>query len=346
MDAQVGETAKLGWIHLPERAFNPVTRILRRIGYAIVVIAAVTLLVMLDKDGYRDTADSSLGWIDAVYYATVTLSTTGYGDIVPVSEGARIVNTLIITPLRVAFLALLVGTTLQVLARGYHEQRLRTRWRDTVSGHTVVIGYGTKGTNAVGQLRATGLDPATIVVIDHRGEAVKAANRAGYVAVAGDATRAAVLQEAGVASAERVIIAANRDDTAVLATLTVRQLNPRCVVVASIRESENEPLLLRSGATSVITSSEAAGRLLGVAATSKAVGEVFTDLLVHGDGLELAERDALPAELGKAPGGGSEPVIAVLRDGRALTYREVDRLLPGDRVVVVGCKPRLTKLET
>jgi voltage-gated potassium channel Kch len=40
-------------------------------------------------------------------YATVTLSTTGYGDIVPVTDAARLVNTVLITPIRVIFLILL-----------------------------------------------------------------------------------------------------------------------------------------------------------------------------------------------------------------------------------------------
>ena len=54
----------------------------------------------------------------------MTLSTTGYGDVVPVSDSARLINTLVVTPLRVLFLLVLVGTTLEVLA-----ERTRTEWR-------------------------------------------------------------------------------------------------------------------------------------------------------------------------------------------------------------------------
>ena len=54
---------------------------------------------------------------DAAYYATVTLSTTGYGDIVPITELARITNIFVITPLRFIFLIVLVGTTIEVLTR-------------------------------------------------------------------------------------------------------------------------------------------------------------------------------------------------------------------------------------
>ncbi|MBV1851611.1 potassium channel family protein [Catellatospora tritici] len=329
-----------GLIKLPERRYQPVRQIRRRVCYGLGILVAVMLLVMADRGGYKDNADGHMSWLDALYYATVTLSTTGYGDIVPVSPSARLVNAVLITPLRIAFVAILVGTAFEVLTKRYRDQRRRDRWRSTLQGHTVVIGYGTKGVNAIKQLRATGLTPDRIVVVDARQENVDEANRDGYAAVLGDATRDAVLRQASVPTADRVIIAANRDDTAVLATLSARQLNPTCLVAASVREAENEPLLLRSGADAVITSSAAAGRLLGVAAQSPLVGEVFADLLVHGDGLELTERPVRAEEIGKPPRDCPEPVVAVLRDGKALPYPQVSALAEGDRVVVVGSRPR------
>lgn len=329
-----------GWVYLPERRFKPVRQILRRILYALVVLSAVAVLVMLERRGYKDSADGSLDWLDAFYYATVTLSTTGYGDIVPVSDLARLTNILLITPLRIAFLAILVGTTFQILTRSYRDQLRKDRWRQTLRGHTIVIGYGTKGYSAIQQLIASGVPREQIVIVDERPEPVSEANRDGYAAILGDATRNVVLRKASTPTAERVVIATSRDDTAVLATLTARQLNPDCVIVASVRESENEPLLLRSGANAVITSSEAAGRLLGVAAHSPMVGEVFTDLLVHGDGLELVERDIALAEVGRRPGELDDLVIAVIRGGNALTYKEVSVLAGTDRLVVVTSKPR------
>jgi len=43
-------------------------------------------------------------------------ATTGYGDVVPVSDGARLTTTLVFTPVRILFLILLVGTTVELLA--------------------------------------------------------------------------------------------------------------------------------------------------------------------------------------------------------------------------------------
>jgi voltage-gated potassium channel len=329
-----------GWIKLPMAKTNVIRQLQMRILAALGVLAAAVLLVMADHDGYNDNTDGEIDWLDALYYATVTLSTTGYGDITPVSDTARLMNVLLITPLRIAFLAILVGTTFQVLTRSYRDQLRRERWRAKLRDHTVVIGYGTKGYNAIQQLIAGGAPATEFVIVDNRQENVDEANRDGYAAILGDATRAAVLRKASVPTAKRVIISTNRDDAAVLTTLTARQLNATCLVVTAVREAENEPLLLRSGADAVVTSSAAAGRLLGVAAQSPQVGEVFTDLLVHGDGLELVERDVLADEVGKAPASLGKPVIAVLRGGQVYTYTEIHELLPGDRVVEVGSQPR------
>lgn len=90
---------------------RPVRTMGRRFGLALAAMAIMGLTVLLDRDGYNDGRDGSVSVLDAVYYSGVSRSTTGDGDIVPVSDTARLVNVAVITPLRVFFLALLVGTT-------------------------------------------------------------------------------------------------------------------------------------------------------------------------------------------------------------------------------------------
>ena len=77
--------------------------------------ALTVLVVYLGRDGYKDNNGDGVSLLDAVYYATVSLSTTGYGDITPASDSARLINVIVITPLRLLFLIVLVGTTLELL---------------------------------------------------------------------------------------------------------------------------------------------------------------------------------------------------------------------------------------
>ncbi|MET8288918.1 potassium channel family protein [Streptomyces sp. NPDC052287] len=332
-DAEAGRS-----ITMPaERALPPLQQVLRRLAMALLVLAVTTLLVWVDRDGYNDNADGRVDFLDAAYYATVTLSTTGYGDITPVSDAARLTNILVITPLRVLFLIILVGTTLEVLTERTRQQVRVHRWRSRMRDHVVVVGYGTKGRHAVESLLGQGTAKDHIVVVDPQRKAVEAAGNDGLVAVLGDATRTDTLRKAELQTAARVIVAPQRDDTAALVTLTARQLNKRATLVVAVREDENVPLIRQSGADTVVTSSSSAGRLLGVSVASPHAADTLEDLMTHGSGLDLVERAVAEDEVGRSPRECSDLVVAVVRRKRVLDYTdpEAAALQFGDRVISI-----------
>ncbi|TDD34868.1 Ion channel protein [Actinomadura sp. KC06] len=328
---------------LPSVSRSPLRAVTQRVVFAIALLLAVVAVVYADRDGYRDSAGGPLSLLDAFYYATVTITTTGYGDITPVSATARLVNIVFVTPVRVLFIIVLVGTTLEVLAQRTREEWRQARWRNRVRDHIVVAGYGTKGRSAIETLLRTGVDRDRIVVVDPDPKAVEEAAAAGIAGIVGDASRNVVQRRAAVPLAKEIVVAADRDDAAVLITLTARELNPSARIQAAVRESENASLLRQSGADRVVTSSEAAGRLLGVSTSRPHVGDVLADLIEHGSGLDLAERDARPDEAGRPIGEVDEPVLAVVRDDRALTFDDPDcsPIRPGDRLIVARSLPRL-----
>jgi voltage-gated potassium channel len=333
-----GETG-LGRLRLPAISRSPWWELTRRLLLAVAIMVFTIALVWFDRDGYTDHNDPSgrVDLLDAVYYTTVTLSTTGYGDITPATPTARMVNAFVITPFRIGFLVLLIGTTIEVLATQGREVFRAARWRKNMNDHVVVIGYGTKGRSAVETLLNKGLDKDAIVVVDPSNAALGDAHADGLAVVTGDATRREVLRRAGVAEARQVIITTDRDDSTVLATLTVRQLNPDSYIIAAVREQDNVPLVRQSGANSVITSSDAVGRLLGLSSLSPSLGSVMEDLLTYGTGLEVAERDLIVPEVGRTPQSLPDQVIAVVRDGQVHRYFDpvVTQLARGDRLIVV-----------
>ncbi len=326
-----------GTILLGRRRFSAVRAIGMRVGIALVVLAAVVAIVYLDRNGYNDNADGEVSLLDALYYSTVTLSTTGYGDITPVTDGARLINVFVITPLRILFLIVLVGTTLEALTFRSREAWRQDRWRRSVENHIVVIGYGVKGRSAVNTLLANDVLPSQVVVIDPIASTVAEATENGLVGVIGDATRSDVQRRAQVDRAAKVVVSPERDDTAVLVTLTARSLNPNATIIATVREEENAGILRHSGADSVITSSDSVGRLLGLAAVNPTLSGVLEDLLSSGEGLEVAERRVLPREEGLTPWQLHEPVLAIVRDDEVVPYYSpaVGHLVREDRIVVV-----------
>lgn len=314
---------------------RPVVRILVRLALVFALILASWLLVWLERGDYVDNYDGSVSAVDALYYTTVTLTTTGYGDITPVTTPARLVNALVVTPMRLIFVVLLVGTTIKALTTRSREEFRLARWRRRVNQHVVVLGGGTKGRNAAKALEDKGEADRGVVVVDQNHHAVEAATANGWVGVQGSATNTAILKQAGVDRARTVIIALDRDDTAILATLTVRRMSSACSVIASVRESGNAELIRQSGATTVIVTSETAGRLLGLATASPETVEVVNDLLAFGSGLDIDEREVTAAEVGHDVDALGVPVMAVVREGTLLLYHHPDigTMRPRDRII-------------
>lgn len=329
--------ALVGILRIPEIRTSPWVSLTRRVAFAVLLLVAATLVVYFGRAGYHDNRGEELTLLDAAYYSTVSLSTTGYGDITPITEQARLINTIVITPLRVLFLIVLVGTTLQVLTERSRQAFKIQRWRQRVRNHTVVVGYGTKGRTAVDAMLGDGVQPAEIVVVDTDATVLEAAANAGLVTVHGSATQSDVLRLAGAQHAASLVIAANRDDTAVLVTLTARELNPKAKIVASIREAENTHLLRQSGADSVVVSSETAGRLLGIATTTPSVVDMIEDLLTPEAGFAIAERDVESDEVGGSPRHLRDIVLGVVREGTLIRVDEpeVDALETGDKLLYI-----------
>ncbi|MFF6996117.1 potassium channel family protein [Streptomyces sp. NPDC008313] len=325
-------------VQLPRAVVErPIRQVGKRLAMALVVLAATAFIVWFDRDGYNDSSDGAVDLLDSFYYATVTLSTTGYGDITPVGDGARLTNIFVVTPLRVLFLIILVGTTLEVLTERTREEWRLNRWRSTLREHTVVVGFGTKGRSAIQTVCTTGLRKEQVVVVDPSSKVVDAAAAEGYAGVIGDATRSDVLLRAEVQKARQIIIATQRDDTAVLVTLTARQLNRTAKIVAAVREEENAPLLKQSGADAVITSASAAGRLLGLSVLSPSAGRVMEDLIQQGSGLDIAERPVIKAEVGKGVRETEDLVVSVVRGHRVLGYDDpaIGTLQLMDRLITI-----------
>ncbi|MFZ9669406.1 MAG: potassium channel family protein [Solirubrobacterales bacterium] len=331
-------------VTLPPEAFkfsrvkdNPLQAILQRIALASALVLLIALITYIGRDGYTDSqSDQPLTFIDALYYATVSVTTTGYGDIVPATQATRLINVFIVTPARILFIVLLVGTTLQVLAeRSRFLYRLRN-WQKKLDDHTVICGFGVKGQAALEYLRRY-TPNMEAVAIDDRDDALNAATAEGLTGIRGSSYDPAILQAAEIERAKTVVVSLDSDDHAVLTILRVRERNGDATVVAACREQSNAELLKNSGADHVIVSSSSAGRLLGMAAEAPEAAEVVNDLLTFGAGLDIDEWQVTEAGADPEREEG-DTVVAIIR-GESLLRPDEPGCLPtevGDRVVYVA----------
>lgn len=205
--------------------------------------------------------------------------------------------------------------------------------------HIIICGYGSTGQSAAEELVSRGTPRGDIVVVDLDTTVIDLASRQGFVGVTGNATHSDVLVMAGVSAASSIIVTPARDDTAVLITLTARELNQSARIVAGGRERENLHLLRQGGADQVIDETAAVGRMVGLATESPEASQVLDDLINGGHGLELVEVGPIETDRGPIPPAGCT-VVAVFRNGQRITLDE-DRsdLRSTDRLIVLRTAP-------
>jgi len=291
------------------------------ISCSLVVIAFC--LLWFDRNGLRDNVDGHLSLADTLYFTMITISTVGYGDIVPVSERARLIDAFFITPIRIFLWLIFLGTAAELL--------LRNRWRNwrmrniqrTLEDHIVLAGFGRSGQCALEELLAAGTDPATIVVIDPDQERVDLAKAAGVAAMREDSTRDEVQKAVQLDRARTLMVSCGRDDTSVLTVLTARHLAPSLRIAVAIRNFDNEAVARKAGADIVVNPVSFAGLLLASTSRSDHIADYLSDLATSEGRMKLRERTVAEREVGK--------LLSEVSGGRALRiYRGSDILCPDD----------------
>ena len=275
----------------------------RRIGAAIGAIFIVSIMLYVGRDGLRDNMhpDREMGFVDVLYFTIISLTTVGYGDIVPVTPGARFFNSVFLTPVRVFVWITFLGTTYEIFVQRFREGRLMAQLKEKLKNHTIVCGFGVKGQAIVDELLAHRHPREQIVVIEPDETAVQHAASMGFVALKGDASSEQMLHAANMEDADHILIAPHRDDECVLICLTARQISEKVRIIASAREEENIKLLYRAGADVVVAPSVAGGRMMSAAVRQKAVVPFLQDLLVFGQGLDAVECEVSAQEVGQSP---------------------------------------------
>jgi voltage-gated potassium channel len=298
---QANKLPSLGPLRVREDA--PGRTLIRRIALAVAIIVAVAVMLWIDRDGLQDDThpDQPPGFVDVFYFTVVSLTTVGYGDITPVSEVARLINALVLTPIRIFLWVLFLGTAYEVsvLRLKFREERLMRDLRERLDRHVIICGYGSKGHAIVDELLAHGNKPENIVVIDVSEAATVECAKRGLVAMRGDASQESLLAAAAVDRAAYVLVATDRDDAATLICLTVRSLAPSVFLVASVRQEENIKLLYGAGANLVVAPAVTGGRLMAAAVRQRAVPYFLEDMIMYGEGLSVSEREVTAAEAGR-----------------------------------------------
>lgn len=309
--------------------------------FLIIILLLIVALIFwfFEKDHIHDDTGGEFSYIDSLYFTIVTVTTLGYGDIVPVTESARMFDALIITPVRIVVWVLFITTAYQLVIRNYWERIRMDRKIQNLKNHVIVAGYGTTGTAAVSELLLKGYNEENLIVIDSKEEHVKSAADFGVTGVFGDPTREEILIKSGIKRAKVLIIATHQDDTNVLITLTAKDLNPNLKIISRVSQQENIKQLKRAGANIIISPSLTSGHLMAMAVSYSQSVKLIEDLLTTSRGVNVIQRRVRKPEIGKKPKSlKTKVIIGVLRDGKKIGPRDLDEILleDNDGLILIG----------
>lgn len=243
-------------------------------------IAHAAIFLMIAAGSVAFYFLEGLSWYEAVYFTATTLTTVGYGDIVPETEAGKLFATV--------FVLVGVGTVLyalslvaQVFIRTELLSALGTRRRSKemqkLSGHYIICGAGRVGRRVIKSLQHESI-PFVVIEVDEK-RIHQIPNWERHFVLNGDATLESNLLAAGVERASGLATCLPDDAANVYVVLTARDLNRRLHIVSRAVEEQAEPKLVRAGANRVVAPTIIGSLSMARALTKPAIAD-FMDSIV------------------------------------------------------------------
>jgi voltage-gated potassium channel len=195
---------------------------------------------------------------DALYLTVMTMTTVGFGDIVPVTSEGKIVAVV------VAIGGIAAGiSTMQAVFNLVIGSNLRTELglpgrRTKMKDHYIICGHGNVGREVAERLRAK---RENFVVVEKDHERVEALVDEGVDVIRGDAEDEEVLRKAGIMNAKG-LIAAMKDPQNLVTVLTARSMNPNLFIISEVEDDKNEPKLSKVGANATVNCYRMGARIM------------------------------------------------------------------------------------
>lgn len=267
-----------------------VERILLRVWKPIAVIVGIFAVCVA---GFILTQGVSV--FNGLYWGVITVSTIGYGDVVPTNTDAKIFAILLALS-TIGVIGYGVSTITSMAAQAREEEALGldgTRFRN----HVLLLGWTPVGQAALRELLQTGRQ---VAIMTRRQEALTeirtfvahalrearadpelrdhlSAEKDVFTAL-GDYSQGASLKLLNLPAASEAIVASDDDARNVMTALLLRQLAPQIRVVVAVMREELRETLHAAGVTYVISPSELGGRMVAAAALQPEVAQTFDDL--------------------------------------------------------------------
>jgi voltage-gated potassium channel len=227
---------------------NPLIRIFRTKIYTAVFL--LVLILLIGVFGYMMISDYTA--IDALYMTVITITTVGFGEVVPLDNQSKIFTIfLILTSIVIVGYALSTITE-YILSRDHIEELKQKKMQkkiDSFSNHVIICGYGRNGKQAAVKLAAHN---RSFVIVEKNKEMIERLELDGTPYVIGNANEDETLVQAGVDRASCFISALPSDADNLFVVLSARQINPRINIISRASQESSYNKLKFAGANNVI----------------------------------------------------------------------------------------------
>lgn len=264
---------------------HALTRLLRAAGLLLAIF-------ILGTAGYYFLCDGQYDLLTCAYMTVITLTTIGYGEVIPVTDFPdRMVLTIVLVVLGMGIMLYFVSQLTAFVVDGDLRDMLFKRQMqkqiDRLDQHFIVAGIGSTGQHVLEEILRSN---RPCLLLDHSHERIEVlmdeieehyGRRIPYIV--GDATEDHTLAEAGIARAQGIVFTLGNDRDNLFATITARSLNPGVRIVTRGENPQSEQKFLRAGATSIIYTNVLGGmRMAAEVIRPEVTG--FLDLMMHDHG--------------------------------------------------------------
>ena len=245
------------------------------------LMGVILLLVLVGAVGLN-VFEENRPLPDALWWAIVTVTTVGFGDISPVSLGGRLIGAVLMV-----FGIGVLGMFTATIAGVFVEKRLRKErgmGSYDLEGHIILCGWNDRTREILKDLRADtrAADAPIVLVADIDAKPVVDEH---LHFVRGQLTEEH-LKRAGIERAATCVIVGDRsldyvarDAKAVLSVLTVESLNPDVYSIVELANEENVRHCERAGADEIIVGAEFSSRVISTATLDHGISTVLRELL-------------------------------------------------------------------
>lgn len=258
----------------------------------VIVVTGIFGYMIIEKSNFSD----------AVYMTTITITTVGYGEVIPLSEAGRLFTIFLLIASWLTY-AFVITRITQFVVSGelnqYFKNRKLMREIARLQDHVIICGYGRNGNQAANILTAHQVPFIVIEKDEHLVQRVDAEGT-GIIRLEGDATDDDILRAAGVERARALITTLPADAQNVFIVLSARSLNPQLKIISRASESTSVAKLKKAGADNVIMPDFIGGTHMATLISKPDVVE-FIDFLSgeqgHSIHMESVSFDDLPGSL-------------------------------------------------